>query len=131
MKMKTDGGYTGNAWEGSKYNSNRDIAEIAKLVRKEIQDAIKNNQLPQGKYGVTIQRYSGGQSCDIKIKEFEFPIFDSSGQYTQVVTLSLRKLKNILDSYRRDDSCSQIDYFNTNFYGHTEVSWQLREASRG
>lgn len=140
--MKHVGGYTGHAWEGDKYES-RDVKEIAALVRKDIKDAIAKNELPKGKYSVTIDRFSGGRSCDISVKELEFPVLNkeeviyrrtnpnwySEGRagklYTEVATLALEKLTSILNQYRRDDSDGMIDYFNTNFYGHAKIDYDL------
>lgn len=53
---------------GVKYDSDRDIAAIAKLVRKDIKTAVKAGALPKGlKASIRISRYSMGQSLNITI----------------------------------------------------------------
>lgn len=87
---------------GSKYEETKDldIAEVAKLVRKDLA-ALK---LPV-KPSVRISRYSGGQSLDVSVKMERNP---------EVA----KKIRAILDSYNFDESDSQSDYFCVRFYGH-------------
>lgn len=56
--------YHEEKWRGVKHDATAslDVAEIAKLVRKDIAAEVKAGTLPEWKYAVRIQRYSGGQS---------------------------------------------------------------------
>lgn len=68
-------GYTQGAWQGSKYDGNLDIKDIAKNVVDEMKKAY-----PDVKINRKISRYSGGQSADFNIVESEKPLirnFDS------------------------------------------------------
>jgi hypothetical protein len=87
---------------GSKYEETKDldIAEVAKLVRKDLA-ALK---LPV-KPSVRISRYSGGQSLDVHLKMERDPEL-------------AKKIRAILNSYNFDESDSQSDYFCVRFYGH-------------
>jgi len=56
-------------YTGSKYDINRDIKTIAKLVRTDIKQAIQEGKLPKGtKISVRIERYSMGRSLNLVIK---------------------------------------------------------------
>jgi hypothetical protein len=140
-----NGGYTGHAWQGEQYKPGRDVAEIAKLIRTGIKEKIKAGILPKGKYSVKIDRFSGGSSIDIRIKEFQGKIFnpeflelEARGQeigrngmrYSKELSEALKVLESMLNTFRMDDSDGMIDYFHTNFYGHASVDWQLEAAER-
>lgn len=141
-----DKGYTGYKWTGSKYQRGKDVAEIAKEIRIQIKEAIRENTLPQGSYSVTIERFAGGRAINIKIKAFEFPMFNPAWldaemrgeerqmpnceRLSKVARLAREKLKSMLDAYRYDDSDGMIDYFDTNFYAHVDFDWQLERAER-
>lgn len=113
-------------FQGSKFvaSQNMDIKEIAVLLRREIFEAVKSNNLPTGKYSVTIDRYAGGQSINIRIKEFEFAVYEKSSQsnrtYTKVANLTLSALNKMLNAYNYDNSDPQRDYFDVRFYGHAQ-----------
>jgi hypothetical protein len=124
---------------GSKYKDTQglDVKELAALVRADIKEAIKSNQLPKGKYSVRIERYSGGRSINVSISDFEFPIIDREGylasktgydprvsRYTRIATLALKAVDRILNQYNFDDSDSQTDYFHVRFYGDAKFDWK-------
>lgn len=62
--------YTGHGWEGINYKDNLGIKEIAQNVRK-----VLKQQYPECKFSVTIERYSGGQSMDIRLMVAPFDVF--------------------------------------------------------
>ena len=127
---------------GPKYARRLDIAEIAKLVRWDIKDAIKKRELPQAKYAVRISRFSGGCSLDVRVSELPdgFPLLNaervqleisdphtihSTPRYTPEGTAMLKKLESIVGAYNYDRSHSQTDYFDVNFYSHVKVDWEF------
>jgi len=57
-----------------KYERGLDIAKIAKRLRAEIKAAVAADQLPACRYSVRIERYSGGQSLNIIIRDYPHPI---------------------------------------------------------
>jgi len=141
-KVQVDTGYSGRRFEGRAYKQTRDldIAEIAKLVRKEL--AL---EFPGCTFSVKIDRFSGGQSLDVYIADVDFDALSDelkrwldSGKTYAEFTRQVQsgsgawrqryfndryrqfegKVSRILNQYRMDDSDSMTDYFHTNFYGH-------------
>lgn len=51
---------------GDKFQTGRDIKETAKLLRTDIQNAVKTGVLPEAKYSVRIHRFNGGESLIIE-----------------------------------------------------------------
>lgn len=100
---------------GSRYDPKLDVAEIAKQIRKLIKDAIKAGYLPKIKTSVRIQRFSGGQSINIEVKE----CFDDIT--TEAVVECVETLERFVKSYQRSVVELYGDYWEKNFYGH--VSW--------
>jgi hypothetical protein len=128
-----------NEFKGSKYAATRDldIKEVAKRMR----DDIKALKLRAGfKVAVRIQRFSGGQSIDVRVssvpadfvfwsdayaswyKQFgdnhshRFPGRGGEQKSAEYASVEER-LKEIHDSYNRDNSDSSSDYFNVRYYG--------------
>jgi hypothetical protein len=110
---------------GSKYQENMDIKDIAKEVRK----AIKMDGF---KFSVKIQRFSGGQSLKVRIKEVpdDFPMvamkeswngYGAQWQYSPELKELMDYIEAIINSYNYDGSDSMVDYFDVNFYGFVDV----------
>lgn len=124
----------GNGIVGAKYQRGANIKDIAKLVRTEIKKA-----LPNFKYSITIERFSGGQAMNIKMvtapNGFVFAeenenyhpggwgqdseVWDTSKAYNKV----RRTVSQIVNAYNYDDSDTQTDYFDVNFYAHFGRAW--------
>lgn len=136
-----------NEVRGSKHDATRnlDIAEIAKRMRTDI----KALGLASGiKTSVRIQRYSGGQSIDVRItalpdgfrilsekfaswrkqfpeREHRFPggaAEQRSAEYHQLV----EQLQRVHGAYNRDNSDSMTDYFDVRYYGSVGLDWEVR-----
>ena len=125
----------GDQYEASK---NLDIKEIAKLMRK----AIKA-ECPGVKASVRIDRYSGGQSIDIRVQEAPFSLeplipYDEwveqgnegmrpwKERYAPEVAEMMAKVKAIHKRWNRDNSDSMSDYFDVRYYGSVTIdgtSW--------
>jgi hypothetical protein len=136
-----------NEVRGAKYEATRDldIKEIAKRMR----DDIKALDLdPAIKVSVKIQRYSGGQSIDIRVtalpldfpvmsekgaswqkqfpsKEHRAPFHWADGKSDEIKEL-ITRLSRIHGAYNRDNSDSMSDYFCVRYYGNAELDWQVR-----
>lgn len=132
---------------GSNYDRQLDIKEIAKIIRKEIRLRVKTGALPQIKASVRIDRFAGGQSIDIYIKETDFPVlnpervrFEQENPhslppakldiYTPMGRQVLDTLEALLQSYNFDGSDSMTDYFHVNFYGHASYECDLTRKQR-
>lgn len=141
-------GYVGGRnFLGKNYRSTKDfdIKDIAKLVREEL--AI---EFPSGKFSVKIERYSGGQSINVKILDVGYnPFTDKysksleSGEswdsfydreirsisantqreaiYKKDVINLEKKAESILQQYNYDTSDSMTDYFNVRYYGSAQL----------
>lgn len=140
---------TTNEFRGAKYDSNLSRKQIAVLVRGEIKAAIKSGAIPAGtKVSVTIGGY---KSVDIRIKAFPGPVespafvlarrgfnlwphdppFISKGgtdRYAPAFGAVVDLIEAMLTAYNRDNSDSQTDYFDTNFYSHVTPCSELVKA---
>lgn len=128
-----------NEFRGAKFEAVRslDVKEIAKRMRADV----KALKLPAGfKVRIWIERFAGGQSIDLRVDEvpegFKFwsvkmaawrkqfgDNFDHRAplrgdeQHSAEYNELRGKLDAIYMAYKRDNSDSQSDYFNVNFYG--------------
>ena len=128
---------------GSKYTPGTDVKEIAKMIRKDIADAIKAGRIPAGtKCSVRIDRFSGGKSIDLYVTALPAGFHIYSREYVEhtltnkhgyfegkrrsdEATALIKTLKSISDSYNYDDSDSMTDHFDVNFYGHEDFDSKL------
>lgn len=140
-----------NERRGAKHDATRslDVAEIAKRMRADI----KALALGDGfKVAVTIKRYSGGQSIDIRVrdvppgfryyaekaaswckqfpgKEHRMPMQWRDAQSPELQEL-LEKLSAIHSSYNRSNNDAMSDYFDTRFYGDASLDWEVAARLR-
>jgi hypothetical protein len=134
-------------WTGSKYQQGRDIAEVAKDVRKDLRAAVKARQLPKGfKASVRIERYSMGRSLNVVVKAapgvqifndtylaamgkgLSWPPSDRAawpkhGRFTAEGVALQKTVEDICNAYNYDRSDSMTDYYNTAF--HLDFRWAL------
>lgn len=145
-----------NETRGAKHDATRnlDITEIAKRMRADV----KALRLPKGiKVSVRCDRFSGGQSIDMRVTVPESFIFHSEAMASwhkqfgdrklpplsreEQMSAEYNELKAKLDAihgaYNRDNSDSMTDYFDVRYYGHVTIegSWAAlkreAEASAG
>jgi len=138
--------YTGYATQGKRYSNNLGIADIAKIIRKELKE-----KYPACTFSTTIQKYSGGQSLHLALMSAPFEVFNTehkqdkngniytdrdygyaqlnkyqfkeyadgynNGAYlTKEAYEVVRAAADLANSFNYDDSDAQIDYFHCNFY---------------
>jgi len=132
---------------GSRYESGRDIKDVAKDVRRDIKAAVKAGELSTLKASVRIERYSMGQTLRIEITEIDCTVFnldahakqeaagymlswvDCGGQYSEDGRRVLDAITAIANQYQRVQSSNQPDdYHSVNFHLDVEFSHDLREA---
>ena len=124
--------YSGFVTEGNKYQETKDldIKDIAKLVRADIKATVKANNLPQGKYSVTISRYAGGQSMSVYVSdtqliidnpEYNYMTHPGSERYTPEAQAMRKTVQEIANAYNFDDCDSMTDYFHVNYYVHVSI----------
>lgn len=125
---------------GAKFKSGRDTKEIAKLIRADIKRAIESGELPKIKTSVKMDRFSGGSSIDVKVvavpagfarytREYIIANLSHTHDYNTVLTdeasALLKSLERIGKEYHRDNSDSQSDYFDVNFYFGVEFDHDI------
>jgi len=133
---------------GERYDGDLDVAEIAKLVRKDIKAALAAGELPSGlKTSVRISRYSMGRSLDVRVTVYpgavvnpayaawrvehpHDPHFDAPSRFTEEATAHLEVLKSIHRAYNHDGSDLMSDYYDVNYYGQVEFDSSLEYAER-
>lgn len=116
-----------NETRGSKFDKNLRTVEIAKLVRKDIAEAIKAGKLPKIKTSIR----SDHRSISIRIVEVpgDFVLYDEEhiraqarneyqpgSSYTEGASALLKAIEAIADEYNRDNSDMMVDYFDKHFY---------------
>lgn len=123
---------------GEKYAG---AAEIAKLMRKDIAEAVEFGLLPGApvRYSVTSESYSGGQSIDITVKDWQGPWYachcEETGEQihprpsclSPEVEAAKMTLERIHGAYNHDGSDIQTDYFDVRYYG--QVSWESPDTA--
>lgn len=132
---------------GSKYVSGQDLANVAKLIRKDVAAAVKNGDLPKWlKASVKISRYSMGQSLSLKVtalpgicflstKAIRFEqanpnVYCDISRYSEVGMSILTTLREIVADYNRDNSDLMNDYHSVDFYEHVDFAGSLERALR-
>lgn len=140
-------------FKGAHYEQGKhlDIKDIAIKVRKHLKDAISSGDLPsQMKCSVKISRYSGGRSLDVTITylphDFKFlsdgyaswkKQFPSSNDYQRFSADMMKseehknlikKVDEIRNYYNYDRSDVMSDYFEVNYYGSTDIDYDLQQS---
>ena len=112
-------------FEGSKYRAVKNLrtSEIAKLIRVDLK-----LPFPTTKFSVTTDLYTGWSAINVSILEVNFEFknpdynsdfydFNLKNNYLSEEGLNFKnEVKKIISQYNYDDSDSQSDYFNVNFY---------------
>lgn len=132
---------------GNRYDRSLDTADVAKIIRKEIRRDVKVGKLPKGKYGVRIQRFSGGSSIRVAISDLGFHVhnpervrFDLEHPNTYPGNLEIynerarelvKDLEARVGAFNFDGSETMVDYFHVNFYAHVGFDHEWEGADRG
>ena len=122
---------------GQEYKQNLDIAEIAKIVRKQLKTYIPNTT-----WSVTVKRYSGGQSMNIDLVDApgvqlvdinprynpdSYPGHNlKKWKYSDTYKEMMEQAKGFAQSYNYDGSDITVDYFDVNFYCFTGVKFNSK-----
>ncbi|WP_372393854.1 hypothetical protein ABMY26_00785 (plasmid) [Azospirillum sp. HJ39] len=132
--------------KGDKFDPDRDLRDIAKLVRQDINSAVDAGLLPSGtKCSVRIERYSMGQTLHVRVTECPImvvnPIYvrwhrdnphacmieappSARDRFSPEGRLALSTLEHIVESYnRRVTSDQPDDYSSVRF--HTDIAFAI------
>jgi hypothetical protein len=134
----------GSGFIGSKYQRTRNLPlkDVAKMIKGEILE-----KYPFIKVSVSTKHFSGGREVNVRITsypktflvkkviypEFEHlpvekvPSYAWGYPYDDDADAVVKGIRKIIDSYNYDDSDSQIDHFDTSFYGDVTFAWELQK----
>lgn len=123
--------YTANGWKGSRYNFHLTTKEISAKIRNYCKVVY-----PTCKFSVTTEGNCYYSAITISLMEAPFNAFtDTTTTYAQLYKYHMSEderltekakimMQDVIDyaqSYNYDDSDGMIDYFDTNFYLHTNI----------
>jgi hypothetical protein len=118
-------GMTNTRQYGTHYaaTADLDIAEIAKLIRRDI----KNLGLAPLKFSVRIDRFSMGQSIDVTISGQDWPTtaYDPHfgfNRHTPQAAALMGMVEQIIGRYNYDGSDAMTDYYDVRFYSHVQFA---------
>lgn len=147
-----------NGWKGEKlvkelggmHTPGQPITDIAREVRKIIKKAIKSGLLPKIKVSVTVQKYAGGQTLHVTVKDVDFCVLnvngwreqvsknwmlgwdDVGGRYNPKGYEILDFLTRFAKAFQKSERHSNSDYLCINFFDDISFSTDLedRQASQ-
>lgn len=136
-------------YTGARYESGRDIADIAKDLRKDIKLAVKAGFLPDAKYSVRIERYSMGRSLTVVVKDAPYLTVnpkriawdDAGGNHVDwpedvktwksAEAMETEKaLAEMAKVYNFDKSDPYTDYYHSAFCFNVHHDYEKDEADR-
>ena len=117
--------YTQNGWKGDNYHPDRSTAEVSKILRE-----YAKRVYPDHKFSITTHTFAGGSSIHVALMAAPYEAFadgkkqSSLNQYYLQENTSLTPqakkvmldMNRVINSYRRSDCDSMIDYFDVSFY---------------
>lgn len=134
--------------QGAKYQSGRDTAEIARLFREDVKQAIASGELPKGlKLAVKTHKYSGGSSIRVEVQAApgvqignpDRHAYDAQhGPYGRPGETPPKllhadgealkaKITGMLRAYEKSAADSASDLYNTNFHPSVEFAEGARQ----
>jgi len=128
---------------GSQYDTRLGTKEIAELIRRQVRLEARAGLLPEGKWSVTLARFSGGSSITIRFEPLAERAFDFARAFynhERVVQEAERphdysriplrspfgasleaRLERMLAEHNHDGSDAATDYFDVKFYAHVRI----------
>lgn len=115
---------------------------IAKHVRLDIKEALREGRLPRGlKMSVRTKYHSGGSSLSVNVTACPVRFLNAApdpvtgsyrdrDRYTDEGKAILETLRGIVAAYNYDGSDSMTDYYNVNFYAHVDFGWEMERDAR-
>jgi hypothetical protein len=114
--------------------------ETAARIRTDIKNLQKHKLLPAGKFSVTMDRFAGGSSIDVRAVDVEATMFNvnrfaaekrdprayrhDEPRMTAEGERILALMNKVVGAYHEDKSDIMSDYFNVNFYAHVDARGQ-------
>lgn len=114
--------YTSNGWQGSRFNIDMTVKDIAKLVREFCKTVYPNCKfsitvdsreirvcLMECNYNPFIEGFNG---------DTDITIYGKSKKLNEKANTMMQIIQDYVNSYNYDNSDAMTDYFDTNFYTH-------------
>lgn len=109
--------------KGPKYIGRRPNKEVAVDIRRDLKSAVERGELPQGlKFSVKMD--ARGSAIRVRVAGVQNPrIRDDLGRdvTSPEAKAIYDKVDAITNAYNRDNSDSQTDYFDTDYYGFVSI----------
>lgn len=116
-------------WIGGKHQPDRDITEIARDVRSDLKRAQEDGWLGDNlNFTVRTERLSEGRSLRVSIEgltdderladapDLHSRKFNPRGELSDEAAQTQRRVRAIVEQYNRDESNSEVDFFDIDFY---------------
>ncbi len=106
---------------GIQYHPERDVADIAARVRSEVKRTID----PRVKISVTIKRYSGGRSLNVRVKSCPFKVWEAGDgcKVTPEAQAVRAQIEAVIATHKREwTSGEPDDSYHTNFFSTVEFA---------
>jgi len=117
--------YTQNGWKGENYDFNRSTRDISKILREYVKRVY-----PDHKFSITTENFSGGSSIHVRLMTAPYEALQGGKrdhglnpyclEQDNVLTAPAKRImqdvNRLINSYRRSDCDSMVDYFDVNFY---------------
>jgi len=102
--------------------SSSSIRITIKDIQGELFSDIYREYLLQGEYEGTHLRYN-----EFAMREGGFQPYAIPSQWSPLVEDFEKYCTDIMSSYNEEDNDAMVDYFNSKFYGHFSVDWELEK----
>ena len=106
--------------KGPKYIGRRPVKEVSMDIRRDLKDAVANGELPSG-LKFSVKTDNRGTSA-VRVRVSGAPkTRDDYGRLTGEAKAVYEKVDSIVRAYGRDNSDTMSDYFDTDYYGFTDL----------
>ena len=131
--------------EGARYEAGLRGPEIAKRVRADIKAAVAKRALPAARYSVRSGFATHAMTIDVTISDVEVLVLNverlahdhahphascSIPWMSDEASALIDAVRAIVNAYNFDNSDSQTDYFNVNFYEQIDFAHDMVRAQR-
>ena len=125
---------------GAMFDRNRDVVDVAKLVRADIKQAVATGAIPAAKYSVTVDRYSMGRSVTVTVSSPSFRVYNPARLAYDLANTSrpmtdaercwmsaeasdvAEYLEAILANYNENRSRPEEDYYDISFAADVRIN---------
>ena len=110
--------------KGHKYIGYRPAKEVSQDIRRDLKSAVESGELPKGLKFSVVTDTRGTNAIRVQIKGIANPRFIEANGYSSLTAESRAiydKVDRITNAYGRNNTDSQSDYFDVDYYGFVEI----------